>query len=83
MFKHFIAINAHACPILSHQIPGDKMNFKVSASDQQEVKTMLKEAVIMQQQQRPIDNKPKESQAAKTIKHSSSSYGCVKCCIVI
>ncbi len=78
--KILIAINAHVCPFLSRQIPGDKINFKVPTTDRQEVKSMLKEAVTMQQK-RIICNKSKESQA-KTIQPSSSSYGCVECCTV-
>ncbi len=83
--KILIAINAHACPFLSRQIPGDRLNLKVPTTDRQEVKFMLKEAVTMLQQKIMIYNKPKEPQKepqAKTIQPSSSSHGCVECCTV-
>ncbi len=61
-------------------MPGDKMNFKVSATDREELKSMLKEAVDVQQK-RMICKKPEEPQE-KTVRPSSSSFDCVECCTV-
>ncbi len=76
-----IAIDANTLSFCTPQMPGDKMGIKVSATDRQEIKSMLKDAVAIQQE-RMIRKKPEEKPQAKNARPSSSSFNCVECCTV-